>query len=135
MYLTAIIEVYFRYILGWGLANTLAAEASFGLIRQAMAEHGAPESEQGSHFTFAAYVTYVRVKGIAISMDGKGRALDNIYIERFWRTIKYQHFFLNPADDGGQLYQGIAEWLHCYHRRDHQGTGRVKPIHRYQKAS
>lgn len=138
MYLTAIIDVYSRYIVGWGLANTLAAEASLGVVRQAIAEHGAPEilnSDQGSQFTCSEYVSYLREQGIAISMDGKGRALDNIYIERFWRTIKYQHIFLNPADDGRQLYQGIEEWLHRYHHRDHQGIGRVKPIQRYRNAA
>ena len=138
MYLTAIIDVYSRYIVGWGLANTLAAEASLGVVRQAVAEHGAPEilnSDQGSQFTCSKYVTYLREQGIAISMDGRGRALDNIYIERFWRTIKYQHIFLNPADDGRQLYRGIEKWLHRYHHRDHQGIDRVKPIQRYRKAA
>ena len=138
MYLTAIIDVYSRYIVGWGLANTLAAEASLGVIRQAVAEHGAPEilnSDQGSQFTSAEYVNYLKEQGIAISMDGKGRALDNIYIERFWRTIKYQHIFLNPADDGRQLYRGIEEWLHRYHHRDHQGIDRAKPIQRYRNAA
>ena len=138
MYLTAIIDVYSRYIVGWGLSNTLAAEASLGVIRQAVAEHGAPQilnSDQGSQFTCAEYVNYLKDQGIAISMDGKGRALDNVYIERFWRTIKYQHIFLNPAADGRQLFQGIEQWLHRYHHRDHQGIDRVKPIQRYRNAA
>ena len=62
-------------------------------------------------------------------MDGRGGALDNIYIERLWRRIKYQHIFLNPAEDDRQLYQGIEEWLHRYHHRDHQGIERSnKPL-------
>ncbi|CAH1000914.1 hypothetical protein LEM8419_01948 [Neolewinella maritima] len=68
-------------------------------------------------------------------MDGKGRALDNIYIERFWRMIKYQHIFLNPAANGRQLYRGIEKWLYRYHHRDHQEINRVKPIQRYRKAA
>ena len=138
MYLTAIIDVYSRYIVGWGLSNTLAAEASRGVVRQAGAEHGAPEilnSDQGSQFTGAQYIDYLKYQGIAISMDGKGRALDNIYMERFWRTIKYQHIFLKPADNGRQLYQGIEEWLHRYHHRDHKGIDRVKPIRRHRNAA
>lgn len=60
-------------------------------------------------------------------MDGKGRALDNIYIGRFWRTIKYQHIFLNPADDGITLYKGIKKWMDKYHNKNHQAVvGRVR---------
>ena len=138
MYLTAIIDVYSRYIVGWGLSNSLAAEASLGVVRQAVADHGPPEilnSDQGSQFTCLEYVSYLKEQGIKISMDGKGRALDNIYIERFWRTIKYQHIYLNPADDGRQLFQGIEKWLHRYHHRDHQGIGRIKPVLKYQNAA
>ena len=68
-------------------------------------------------------------------MDGMGRALDNVYIERFWRTLKYQHVYLNPADNGTQLYQGIDNWIHRYHNRGHQGIGRLKPNSLYQKAA
>ena len=63
----------------------------------------------------------IKGDGIKISMDGKGRALDNVYIERFWRTIKYQHIYLNPASDGINLYIGIKKWLERYHNKDHQG--------------
>ena len=138
MYLTAIIDVYSRYIVGWGLSNSLAAEASLSVVRQAIADHGPPEilnSDQGCQFTCSEYVSYLQEQGIRISMDGKGRALDNIYIERFWRTIKYQHIYLNPADDGQQLFIGIEAWLHRYHHRDHQGIGRIKPIKKYRNAA
>jgi putative transposase len=138
MYLTAIIDIYSRYIVGWGLSNSLAAEASLEVVRQAIANHGTPEilnSDQGSQFTCGEYVDYLKQQTIQISMDGKGRALDNIYIERFWRTIKYQHIYLNPADDGRQLFQGIAKWLERYHHRDHQGIGRTKPADRYLGAA
>lgn len=91
MYLTAIIDVYSRYIVGWGLSNTLDADASLQVLKAAVAEHGKPEivnSDQGSQFTCQEYVDYLKAEKISISMDGKGRALDNIFIERFWRTIK-----------------------------------------------
>jgi len=68
-------------------------------------------------------------------MDGKGRALDNIYIERFWRTIKYQYVYLNPAKNGLDLYLGIKRWIERYHNRDHQGINRKKPITIYQNAA
>lgn len=68
-------------------------------------------------------------------MDGKGRALDNIYIERFWRTVKYQHIYLNPAEDGISLYKGIKSWIDKYHYRDHQGIGRIKPMEKYNDAA
>jgi putative transposase len=111
MYLTAIIDVYSRYIVGWGLSNTLEAAASLQVLKEAVAEHGKPEilnSDQSSQFTCKEYVEYLKSEQIAISMAGKGRALDNVFIERFWRTIKYQHIYLNPADDGITLYQGIC---------------------------
>lgn len=138
MYLTGIIDVYSRYLVGWGLSNSLEAAASLEVIKVAIARHGKPDilnSDQGCQFTCRDYVEYLRDQGIRISMDGKGRAIDNIYIERFWRTLKYQHVYLNPARDGLELYQGIEKWLHRYHHRAHQGIGRIKPVERYQKAA
>jgi len=124
MYLTAVIDVYSRYIVGWGISNSLDAQSSLRVVEAAIEVHGAPEiinSDQGSQFTNKEYVEFVKKSGIQISMDGKGRALDNIYIERFWRTIKYQHIYLNPANDGIELYAGIKKWLDRYHHRNHQG--------------
>ncbi len=130
MYLTAIIDVYSRYIVGWGLSNSLDAESSLEVLKNAITKHGKPEiinSDQGSQFTCRQYVGYLAKQEIRISMDGKGRALDNIYIERFWRTIKYQHIHLNPAQDGISLYMGIKKWIEKYHYKAHQGIERKKP--------
>lgn len=138
MYLTAIIDVYSRYIVGWGLSNTLDAESSMDVVRNAIAQYGKPEiinSDQGSQFSCRQYVEYLQEQGIRISMDGKGRALDNIYIERFWRTIKYQHIYLNPAEDGISLYMGIKKWLENYHYKAHQGIERKKPSQLYLMAA
>lgn len=91
MYLTAIIDVYSRYIVGWGLHNSLHAENVIEVLDRAMALNGKPEilnSDQGSQFTCQRWVSKLKEHGIHISMDGKGRATDNIYIERFWRTLK-----------------------------------------------
>lgn len=137
MYLTAIIDVYSRKIVAWGLSNTLDAEASLRVVRDAIGRQGTPEilnSDQGSQFTCAQYVELLKGEKIKISMDGKGRAIDNIYIERFWRSIKYRHIYLNPADDGLQLFRGIDGWIEKYNKRKHQGTGE-KPDSRYKNAA
>ena len=86
MYMTAIIDVYSRFIVGWGLSNSLEASASLAVVKDAIATHGKPEilnSDQGSQFTCEAYVELLKAENIQISMDGKGRAIDNIFIERF----------------------------------------------------
>ena len=138
MYLTALIDVYSRLIVGWGLSNTLNSSGVLNVVKQAIKKYGKPEilnSDQGSQFTCKEYVSYLKQEGIKISMDGKGRALDNIYIERFWRTIKYQHIYLNPAEDGISLYKGILKWIYKYNNKAHQGIGRVKPIEKYTNAA
>jgi len=137
MYLTAIIDVYSRAIMAWGLSNTLDAQASLEVVKKAIKNNGKPEilnSDQGSQFTCFQYVNLLKQEQIRISMDGKGRALDNIYIERFWRTIKYQHIYLNPAQDGITLYKGIKKWLDRYHHRNHQGINQ-KPSEKYKNAA
>lgn len=137
LYLTGIIDVYSRYIVSWGISNSLDAESSLKVVRDAVRKRGKPEilnSDQGCQFTCGEYVEYLKSQGIMISMDGKGRALDNIYIERFWRTIKYQHIYLWPASDGKELYQGIEKWMERYHSRKHQGTNE-KPILRYKSVA
>lgn len=137
MYLTAIIDVYSRAIMAWGLSNTLDAQASLEVAKQAIKTNGRPEilnSDQGSQFTCLQYVDLLKKENIKISMDGKGRALDNIYIERFWRTIKYQHVYINPAEDGITLYKGIKKWLDRYHYRNHQGIS-DKPMLKYKKVA
>lgn len=138
LYMTAIIDVYSRYIVAWGISNSLEAQASLDVVKQAVETYGKPQiinSDQGSQFTCEEYVTYLKKEDIKISMDGKGRAIDNIYIERFWRTLKYQHVYLRPAKDGIELYQGIQEWIVKYNQRPHQGIGQVKPIIKYKSAA
>lgn len=139
MYLTAIIDVYSRMIVAWGLSNTLSKESVLEVVRQAIKDYGKPEilnSDQGSQFTCSEYVNFLKEQGIRISMDGKGRALDNIFIERFWRTIKYQHIYINPAEDGISLFKGIGSWIEYYNQfRVHQGIGRVKPIEKYYEVA
>jgi len=135
MYLTAIIDIYSRYIVGWALSNTLDASVSIKVLQEAMAKHGKPEimnSDQGSQFTCKEWISMLKNNKIKISMDGKGRALDNIYIERFWRTVKRDCVYLKPADDGWELYRDIEEFMDEYnYKKHHQGIGRRIPSELY----
>lgn len=139
LYLTAIIDVYSRYIVGWGLSNTLGAECSLKVLKQAVAEYGKPEivnSDQGSQFTCPTWIEYLEGLEITISMDGRGRALDNIYIERFWRTLKQEYIYIWPAGDGNILIKGLKEFLNYYNNlRTHQSLDRKTPYDWYEYAA
>lgn len=139
LYITAIIDVYSRYIVGWGISNTLDADASLSVLKQAITDHGKPEvinSDQGSQFTCEGWVSYLKEEDIRISMDGKGRAIDNIFIERFWRSLKYDHVYLYPANDGLELYQGVKEHIRYYnYTLHHQGINRRIPAELYKPAA
>lgn len=132
MYLTAIMDIHSRYIVGWGLHNTLQAENVREVLLGAIERHGAPEivnSDQGSQFTCPLWIETLKGHGIRISMDGRGRALDNIFIERFWRTLKQDYVYLHPCDDGLELYNGIKEFIRFYNEEKcHQGIGRQTPM-------
>jgi putative transposase len=139
MYLTAIIDLYSRYIVGWGVSNSLEAEASLSVMKQAIRDHGKPEiinSDQGSQFTCEDWIKNMSDQEIKVSMDGKGRAIDNIFIERFWRSLKHDHVYLNPADDGLDLYKGLKEYMHYYNNKlGHQGIGRKIPADLFKPAA
>jgi len=139
MYLTAIIDVYSRFVVGWEVFNSLDAENSLIVFQRAVAQHGKPEiinSDQGSQFTCPLWTEHVDSKGIKISMDGRGRALDNIFIERLWRTVKRDYVYLNPANDGKELYKGLDDFFQHYNtHKTHQGIGREIPIKRYKQVA
>lgn len=130
MYLTAVIDVYSRYIVGWQLSNSMEKETQTELINSLISQYGKPEiinSDQGSQYTSSNWVECLKSHGVKISMDGKGRATDNIYVERFFRTIKYDYIYLNPAKTGLDLYQGIKKFINGYNKRKHQGIKNQKP--------
>ncbi len=134
MYLTAIIDLYSRYIVGWQLSNTLEKENQTEVLRQCIARHGKPEivnSDQGSQYTCAHWVDTLKQLKIRISMDGRGRANDNAFIERWFRTLKQKYIYLYPPENGLGLYQGIEKFVYKYNRTRHQGIGRVKPLTQY----
>ena len=136
MYLIAIIDLHSRFLVSWGLSNTLDVESSHRVLREAIKNHGKPQimnSDQGSQFTCKEWVAYLNKEEISISMDGKGRALDNIFIERLWRSVKYDYVYLNPAQTGDELYRGLTQYFRDYNESSHQGINRKKPVEVYQK--
>jgi putative transposase len=139
MYLTAIIDLYSRYVVGWDVFNTLAAENTLEVFKQAVANHGKPEiinSDQGCQFTCALWTEYVENAEIKISMDGKGRAIDNIFIERLWRTVKQDYVYLHPDDNGTLMFLGLKGFFEKYNNmKPHQGIGRVSPVKLYTVAA
>ena len=110
MYMFAIIDVYSRKIIAWSISNSMTVEWCKEVVEEAIKEYGKPEilnSDQGSQVTSQIFINVLKKNDILISMDGKGRALDNIFIERFWRTIKYEYIYLNPPNGGIDLLKGV----------------------------
>ena len=131
MYLFAIIDLYSRYVVGWSLSNTMTAEWCVAVLKEAISRHGKPEiinSDQGSQFTSECYIELLKSKEIEISMDGKGRALDNVFIERLWRSVKQEYVYLNPCETGQELRQGLNDYFRFYNTvRPHQKLGNMPP--------
>jgi putative transposase len=136
MYMNAIIDVYSRKILNWSISNSMDKEWCIELLEDTIKQYGSPEihnSDQGSQYTSAQYIKVLKKNDIQISMDGKGRALDNIYIERFWKSIKYEKIYLNPPNGGLDLYQMVREYITFYNtERRHTEIGKVQPDQVYE---
>ncbi|MDL5514313.1 IS3 family transposase [Arenibacter sp. M-2] len=131
MYMNAIIDVHSRKILNWSVSNSMDKQWCIELLEDTIAKYGSPEihnSDQGSQYTSTQYIEVLKGHDIQISMDGKGRALDNIYIERFWKSIKYEKIYLNPPNGGLDLYQMVREYVEFYNtKRRHTEIGKVPP--------
>ena len=137
MYCCAIMDIYSRKIVGWSISNSLEAKWCVKVLQQAVETHGVPEivnSDQGSQFTSAMWTYALENLGIQISMDGKGRALDNRWIERFWRSIKYRYIYLNPAEDGIELHEGVKQHIEYYNNQKVHHTFKDIPAKRYDKS-
>lgn len=138
MYLFAIIDVYTRFIVGWSLSNSMTANWCIETINEAIITHGKPgiiNSDQGSQFTCIDYVDFLKSNEIEISMDGKGRAIDNIYIERFWRSVKYEHVYLFAYENGSELWRGLCKYIDFYNqKRKHQSLDNKTPESLYYKS-
>jgi len=139
MYLVAIIDLYSRYIVGWSLSNTMSAEWCKECLEMAINRYGKPEivnADQGSQFTSPKFTEFVLGGDIRFSMDGKGRAIDNIFIERFWRNVKYEKVYLEPSDDGLELYGKIKDYMNFYNtQRLHQSLGYKRPVQVFRQVA
>ena len=131
-YLMAIIDLRSRYILHWAISNTMEAEWCKQVMEECVQEHGKPEivnTDQGAQYTSDVFTGYLLEQEIQISMDGKGRATDNIFIERFWRSLKYEKIYLNVYENGQELLLGIIEYMNYYNQeRRHQSLDNFRPI-------
>lgn len=135
MYMYAMIDVCSRYIVGWRLCNTLSASNCLDLVGECISRHGKPEiinSDQGCQYTSSQWEKLLQSHGIRISMDGRGRCKDNIWIERFWRSLKQEYIYLNPEDNVNNLRNGVARYIEYYnYTRPHQSLDGIVPATRY----
>jgi putative transposase len=138
LYLVAIIDWASRAVLAWRLSNTMDVSFCLAALEEAMAKFGRPEifnTDQGSQFTSAAFTGTLDKAGVAISMDGRGRWMDNVFIERLWRSLKYEDVYLKGYVDGREAARGIAAWVTFYNeRRPHQALGHRAPMAVWREA-
>lgn len=139
LYLIAIIDLHSRFVINWSLSNTMDAEWCAEMLKDAIHLHGCPQifnTDQGSQFTSEVFTNVLKENKIQISMDGKGRALDNIFIERLWRSLKYEYVYLNVCNDGVELFAGLTRYFDFYNnRRIHQSLNYAVPIEIFKAAA
>ena len=137
MYLCAIIDLHTRYVLNWSTSNTMSAQWCTETLQEAIDKHGKPEifnTDQGSQYTSEIHTNILINNDIKISMDGKGRAIDNIFIERLWRTVKYENVYLQAYTSPLSLYNGLKEYFKFYNNeRFHQSLDYKTPNEMYYK--
>jgi putative transposase len=130
LYLVAVIDWYSRYVLSWRLSNTLDGAFCIAALQEALAQ-GEPavfNTDQGAQFTADAFTRCLKDRGILVSMDGRGRALDNVFIERLWRTLKYEDIYLHAYANGHDLHRGLERYFAFYNRaRPHSALGGRTP--------
>ena len=138
VYLVAVIDWYSRKVLSWRVSNTLDSGFCVDCLEQALRTHGTPEifnSDQGSQFTSEAFTGVLKAMGIAISMDGRGRALDNIFVERLWRNVKYEDVYLKGYEGVPELLLGLGKYFVFYNtERFHQSLDYLTPEEVYRTA-
>jgi putative transposase len=138
LYLVAIIDWASRAVLAWRLSNTMDVSFCLAALGEALGKFGRPEifnTDQGTQFTSAAFTGALAEAGVAISMDGRGRSMDNVFIERLWRSLKYEDVYLKGYADGREAARGIAEWVAFYNeRRPHQALADRTPMAVWRQA-
>ena len=139
VYLVAVLDWYSRRVLSWRVSNTLESGFCVEGLEHALQIYGTPEifnTDQGCQFTSAAFTGVLKAHGIAISMDGRGRALDNIFVERLWRSVKYEDVYLRGYTTLSELQLGLTDYVVFYHtERLHQSLNYVTPDEVYRRAS
>lgn len=139
MYLMAIIDLHSRFTVHWSVSNSMDAEWCARTLEEAIDIHGRPEvinTDQGSQFTSEEFTAAVLGREIKLSMDGKGRATDNAFIERLWRSVKYGKIYLNPPQDGLELFLLLAEYFEYYNNeRMHESLDYDRPVDVFKKAA
>lgn len=132
LYLVAVMDWASRAVLSWRLSNTMDASFCVAALEEALARFGKPEifnTDQGSQFTSAAFTGTLAAAGIKISMDGRGRWMDNVFIERLWRSLKHEDVYLKGYADGREARAGIGAWIAFYNtRRPHQALSNRTPM-------
>jgi putative transposase len=135
MYLAAVIDWFSRYVIGWRLSNTLDGSFCLEMLEDAL-RAGKPEvfnTDQGVQFTAAAFTGRLESAGVAVSMDGRGRALDNVFVERLWRSVKYEDIYIQGYDTVPGLHHGLARYFAFYNdERPHQSLGYRTPAAVYR---
>ena len=134
LYLVAVLDLYSRYVVSWELDQTLALPFVLDAVERALA-HATPliwNSDQGDHFTSPQYLRLLTTAGVQISMDGKGRALDNVFVERLWRTVKYEEVYLRDYGSPREARRGLSAYSMFYNEvRPHQALGYRTPAETY----
>jgi putative transposase len=130
-YLVAILDVWSRKVLSWRVSNTMTPDFCVEALEEALARHGKPEifnTDQGSQFTCKDWTDALDEAEVPISMDGKGRWIDNVFIERLWRSVKYENIYLKAYESGSALRRGLAEYFEFYNaERTHQALDYRRP--------
>jgi putative transposase len=136
MYLAAVIDWYSRYVISWRLSNTLDGEFCLDMLEEALGR-GSPEvfnTDQGTQFTARGWTSRVEAAGVAVSMDGKGRCLDNVFVERLWRSVKYEEIYVRWHETVPQLSQGLGRYFPFYNEeRFHQSLDYRTPGEVYRE--
>jgi putative transposase len=137
LYLVAVMDWATRKVLSWKLSNSMEADFCIEALEEAMAQYGKPDifnTDQGSQFTSPRFVEKLLEAGIKVSMDGKGRWMDNVFIERLWRSLKYECVYIHAFETGSELRAGLNKWITYYNaERPHSSLGGATPNEAYSK--
>ena len=135
LYLVAVMDWATRKVLSWRVSNTLEAEFCIAALEEAMARYGRPDifnTDQGSQFTSPRFVKVLAEAGLRVSMDGRGRWMDNVFIERLWRSLKYECVYLHAFETGSELRAGLTRWISYYNgQRPHSALAGQTPDEAY----